>query len=62
MGTKTLGQVAFEAYDEDRGGVNHQGNATPPWPELPVWIRDAWEVAASAVIRENESRAGKVVP
>jgi hypothetical protein len=45
----TLGEMAFKAYNEDRGGVNHQGNKTPEWDELPEEIRHAWEVGADAV-------------
>ena len=45
----TLGQVAFEAYNEDRGGVNYQGKKTPEWDELPEEIRHAWEAAAEAL-------------
>jgi hypothetical protein len=49
METKSLGQIAFDAYNESRGGVNFQGQKTPPWGELPEGIRVAWEVAAQAV-------------
>ncbi len=47
--TRTKGQVAFEAYDESRGGVNHQGDATPGWDFLGDGIREGWEAAARAV-------------
>ena len=54
----TLGQIAFDAYNESRGGVNFQGNKTPDWPDLPEGIRDAWEVAAEAVQRYLEEEGG----
>ena len=43
------GKVAFDAYNEDRGGVNYRGDKTPEWDELPEGIRHAWGVAAAAV-------------
>ena len=46
---KTIGEVAFEAYNDDRGGVNHLGKKTPDWVELPDEIRHAWEAAANDV-------------
>lgn len=45
---KSVGQVAFEAYDKERGGLNHQGNPTPAWDDLPEGIRTAWQVAGEA--------------
>lgn len=47
---RTPGQRSFDAYNAARGGVNHQGNKTPDWPDLPAEIRDAWEIAAAAVM------------
>lgn len=46
----TNGQIAFEAYNKSRGGLNFQGNKTPDWFDLPVEIRAAWEIAAGAVL------------
>ena len=43
------GRIAFEAYDKDRGGINHLGKPTPKWEELPQEIQHAWQVAATAV-------------
>lgn len=45
-----LGQVAFDAYNEDRGGVNYLGQPTPKWRFLPEEIRHAWEVAGTAAV------------
>ena len=54
---KTLGQIAFEAYNADRGGVNYRGEKTPDWEELPEGIRHAWEVAAEAAVSEYANNA-----
>ena len=48
----TLGQIAFEAYNRSRGGVNHRGVKTPPWGALGEPIQAAWEAAALAVAGE----------
>ncbi len=62
-GSWNPGEVAFEAYNTSRGGVNHQGNPTPPWAELPGVIRTAWNVAAAAVLsRAHEHLQGGEVP
>ena len=47
---ETLGEIAFAAYDRSRGGVNHLGQPTPRWPDLPSEIREAWCAAAQAVV------------
>lgn len=52
MSGKTLGELAFDAYNSSRGGVNHLGKQTPPWGLLTPEIREAWEAAALAVLRE----------
>lgn len=54
---KSLGQIAFEAYDADRGGVNFRGDPTPSWGALPGEICTAWEVQAVAIVDEVERRA-----
>lgn len=47
--TKTKGQIAFEAYNQDRGGRTHDGRETPPWEALGDGVRSGWEAAARAV-------------
>lgn len=47
----SMGKIAFDAYNESRGGVNFQGQKTPSWEELPEGIRKGWEVAATAIQR-----------
>ncbi len=49
LGDGSLGQVAYEIYDEQRGGLNHLGKPNPTWANLPGDIRNAWEVSADAV-------------
>jgi hypothetical protein len=56
--SKTLGQVAFEAYNESRGGLTHDGKPTPPWESLGDGVRSGWEAAAIAV---NERMAHETV-
>lgn len=46
---KTLGQVAFESYNESRGGLTHDGKTTPSWDALGDGVRAGWEAAALAV-------------
>lgn len=50
--TKSLGQVAFEAYGDNREWKDWRGQPMPQWNEVREDIRTAWEVAASAVERE----------
>jgi len=60
----TCGKIAFEAYNEDRGGVNHLGNKTPEWEELPKEVQHGWEVGASAAATYEINRLiekGKLV-
>ena len=50
-GTRTPGQVAFEAYAEQSEGKSLvSGAELPVWEMLPRDIQDAWEAAASAVL------------
>jgi len=51
MPEETLGQIAFDAYNKDRGGINHLGKRTPEWEELPQEIQHAWEAAAKAIVQ-----------
>jgi hypothetical protein len=61
--TASLGKVAFDAYNEARGGKTHDGKPTPPWESLGDGIQTAWERAAHAAVRfeiEPLARAGLV--
>ena len=46
---KTLGQIAFEAYGDNREWKDWRGQPMPQWNEVKEGIREAWEVAAEAV-------------
>ncbi len=50
---KTPGQIAFEAYNESKGGLTYDGKPIPPWDTLTgdvgEAVKRAWEVAAGAV-------------
>lgn len=59
--TDTLGEKAFNAYRERRGGKNHDGTPTPTWEQLTPEIRDAWGVAASAAV-DHAVAAVSVMP
>lgn len=48
---KTHGQIAFEAYNESRGGKTHDGKPTPPWESLGEGVQKGWETAAFAVLK-----------
>lgn len=45
-GRKSIGQVAFERYNEARGGLTYDGKPVPGWDVIPQGIRDGWEHAA----------------
>lgn len=49
---KTLGQIAFEAYGENRKWQDWRGNPMPLWSEVQPGIRGAWETAAEAVEKQ----------
>jgi hypothetical protein len=50
---RSPGQVAYEAYfDHSAGKSLVSGAPLPTWPQAVKEIRDAWEVAALAVIEE----------
>ncbi len=45
-----LGQLAFNAYSDTTGWLNHQGKAIPPWEELGPQVQAAWIAAANAIV------------
>ena len=49
MDNKSLGQIAFEAYGDNREWKDWRGNTMPQWNEVGSHIRIAWEAAAWAV-------------
>lgn len=44
-----LGRLAFEAYNNAKGGVTYDGKPIPPWDAVGDDVRAAWEAAAQAV-------------
>lgn len=60
MEDTSLGQIAFEAYNVNRGGKTHDGKDTPPWDRLGKGVQEGWEAAAKAVEEEvnNEHEYG----
>jgi len=49
---KSPGQIAFEAYNESKGGLTYDGKPIPPWDTLhgdKAAVQLAWEAAAQAV-------------
>ena len=60
MNEKTPGQVAFEAYNESKGGLTYDGKPIPPWASLTdatgEAVRRGWEVAAHAVLASYDAQ------
>lgn len=42
-GKRSIGQIAFERYNEARGGLTYDGKPVPGWDVIPQGIRDGWE-------------------
>ena len=64
---KTLGQVAFEAYNKSKGGKTWDGKPIPPWTAVGDDVRVAWECAATDAItyflaEEEKIEAEEQVP
>ena len=47
---KTSAQIGYEAYADHQHWVNYQGTALPPWAQVRPDIKDAWAIAADAII------------
>lgn len=60
MSDKSMGQRAFEAYNEAKGGRTYDGKPIPPWDAVGDDVRSAWERAAAVVViatlRERDER------
>lgn len=57
---KSLGETAFDAYNESKGGKTHDGKDIPEWADLGDEVRAAWEAAANAVhLRSLNNRGTK---
>jgi hypothetical protein len=44
------GQVAFEAYNNAKGGLTWDGKPIPPWSAVGPEVQNGWRVAAAAVL------------
>lgn len=58
MSDKSYGQIAFEAYNESKGGLTYDGKPIPPWDTLAgsdvgEAVQRAWEAAAAAVLAQE---------
>ena len=49
-----LGRVAFEAYNESKGGRTYDDKQIPPWDHLSETVQTAWKCAARAVRARTE--------
>lgn len=60
--TKTLGQVAYEAYkDFSQGKSLISGANLPEWEDQAVEIQAAWEEAGQAAVGEFQAIKNKEV-
>lgn len=55
---KSSGQIAFEAYNESKGGKTWDGKPIPPWGDVGDEVRNGWEAAAFAVVKNIASSTG----
>lgn len=49
MTTKSLGQIAFEAYSKQVGGKTCDNKPIPQWDNLSPEVQRGWEAASQAV-------------
>ena len=54
---KSWGQIAYEAYVQSCGGKSIRGEDLPAWDAQAPVIREHWDAAGLAVVREY--RLGK---
>jgi hypothetical protein len=47
---KSIGQLAFEAYSEQMGGVTYDNKPIPTWDQVSKSVRDGWHKAAQRVL------------
>lgn len=55
---RTPGQIAFEAYNQSKGGLTYDGKQIPAWDTLSdaSGVKQAWEVAARAARADMSAR------
>ena len=49
---KTYGQIAFEAYCENRKNTTYDDKPIPSWDELKPDIKEAWGIATVKAISQ----------
>lgn len=47
---KSLSQIAFEAYTNEKGGIAYDGTPIPAWENLSKEVKSGWRAAVQAVI------------
>jgi hypothetical protein len=52
MNDLTRGKVAFQAYSKAVGRKTHDGKPIPEWEDLSETVRNGWEAAANAVVKD----------
>lgn len=56
MSTRSLGEIAYNAYCQSRSWVSVRGEKLPPFRDQCMELRKAWEDAARAVASEVEEK------
>lgn len=51
-----LGKIAYEAYGKSVGWATFSGSPMPTWDEQIDRLKEAWNKAADAVVREVNER------
>ncbi len=51
MSAPHLAKLAYEAYGNVTGHLNHQGDPMPVWEDLPPRIQLAWDAAAVTALQ-----------
>jgi hypothetical protein len=51
--SKTLGEIAFDAYTESKKGTTFDGRPIPKWEDLGEPVRNAWQAAGEAANMAN---------
>lgn len=59
--SKPLSQIAYEAYGDQVGWVNHLGKPMPQWADLPGSIQGGWGAAVGATAIEIARGLGRAM-
>lgn len=55
MNPEVFGRIAFNAYNQSKGGLTYDGKKIPPWKDLPPDVQLAWTASAKAVMQAMEA-------